>query len=59
MVSKALSCMAKQADSIKDTYAISLVTYAFVLAKHDKATDMIRLLRSKATDQGNLMIKYR
>ena len=52
MVSKALSCIASQLDSIKDSYATALVTYTLMLANHAKAAEMMKKLRMKAISKG-------
>ena len=52
MVSKALSCITSQLDSIKDSYATALVTYTLMLANHGKAAEMMKKLRKKAISEG-------
>ena len=52
MVSRALTCIVNQMDSIKDSYTTALVAYTLTLANHSQASDMIRALRSKAITKG-------
>ena len=57
MVSRALTCIVNQTDSIKDSYTTALVAYTLTLANHSKAADMMRALRSKAITKGEKKMK--
>ena len=59
MVSKALSCITSQLDSIKDSYTTALVTYTLSLANHTEAKKMMKLLKNMAVKEGNDEIRLR
>ena len=56
MVSRALSCITRQLDSIQDSYTMALVTYTLTLANHSDAQKMMKLLKNKAVKTGKIEI---